>query len=195
MPYPKGKNGSGQRNQEFGVDQMGRIRRNVEGDEHSDAEKTDRADGEGLLDAETVERGLGDGQFGGTVADYGEEHHKYADVRRPCALEKCEVEKPHRGGNDEQGKKERGEPEKDIRAAKVANGFLPHLLVLGRGDVAFAGPVLDQIVGAAGLFVGCAVGSQASLPNRRARKTNRTRTAMPVTRKKRRSSVPRTSAW
>lgn len=109
---------------------------NIEGDENSDAEKNDRADGEGFLDAETIQFGLGDGQFGGSVASEGEEHYKNAGGGGGRALEKGEVEQAQRGGDDEKGESERGEPEEDIRAAQRTDGFPLHLLALRRGDVA-----------------------------------------------------------
>ena len=94
--------------------------------------------------------------------------------------EKSHEEQRDGGAHDDQGKEEQDKPQENVGAAEIADGFLFHALVLRFGEKTFAGPVLQQIAGAQSFFAGCAVGSHASLPNRRAIRTSMTSMAMPV---------------
>src|SRR5258708_15805608 len=94
--------------------------------------------------------------------------------------EKNHEEQPNRGAKDNQGKKEQDQSQENVGAAELTDGFLFHALVLLGGEKTFAPPVLQQIAGAQSFFAGHAVGSHASLPNRRATWTSLTNMPTPV---------------
>ena len=84
------------------------------------------------------------------------------------------------GAHDDHGKEEQDEPQENVGAAEVADGFLFHVPVLRSGEETFARPVLQQIAGAQNFFARCAVSSHASLAKRRAIQTSMTSMATPV---------------
>ena len=69
MPYPERKDSASSGNQEI---------RSVRprGGLQSRAEKDDRAGGEGFLDSEAIEPGLGNGEFGGRLGDGREDQQE-----------------------------------------------------------------------------------------------------------------------
>ena len=154
-----------------------------QGDLHSRAEKADRAGGEGFLDPVAIEPGLGNGEFGGRIGDGSEDQQENAGGLRRRSREKNHEEQRDGGAHDDQGEEEQDEPQENVGAAELTDGFLFHALVLRFGEETFAGPVLQQIAGAQSFFAGCAVGSHASLPKRRAIWTSITSMATPVTTK------------
>ena len=66
--------------------------------------------------------------------------------------EKNHEEQRNRGAHDDQGKEEQDDPQENVGAAEIADGFLFHALVLRFGEKTFAGPVLQQTRGRAGLL-------------------------------------------
>src|SRR5271165_2061203 len=98
-------------------------------------------------------------------------------------LKKKHVEQANRGAHNKQSEKEQNDTQKNVGAAQVRDGLPIEGLLLRCLEKAFAGPVLQQIAGAQSFFGGCAVGSHASFPKRRAIRTSMMSMATPVTRK------------
>ena len=151
---------------------------------HSRAEKANRADGERFLDPVAIEPGLGNGEFGGRIARWqrrsaGKCRWFASDGRERKTTKNSAAAAP----TMIRVKRNKTSRRKMLVRRSSADGFLFHALVLRFGEETFAGPVLQQIAGAQSFFAGCAVGSHASLPKRRAIWTSITSMATPVTTK------------
>ena len=127
------------------------------GELHSRAEKTDRANGERFLDPVAIEPGLGNGEFGGRIADGSEDQQENAGGLLRWPRKKNHEEQRGGGAYDDQGEEEQDQPQENVGGAELRDGFLFHTLVLRLGEEAFAGPVLQEFAGAQSLFAGCAV--------------------------------------
>ena len=170
MPYPERRDGASGGNQECHRIRSLRINATVEKAElHSHAKKANRASREGFLNPVAIEPGRETANSAASIGDGGEDQQENAGgfTARPR-------EKNHEEQRD-------AAPPTMIRV-KRNNTSRRKMLVRRRsqtvscsirwycscGEKTFAGPVLQQIAGAQSFFAGCAVGSHASLPKRRA---------------------------
>ncbi len=81
-PDPERKDTAGGGHQALDWLRLRRIRPAAEKSElHSRAKKTNRADGERFLDAVAIQMGLGNGDFGGRVAEASEDQQENANGR------------------------------------------------------------------------------------------------------------------
>jgi hypothetical protein len=102
------------------------------------------------------------------IAGVGKEHHEEKSAGR---------------AHDDQGEDEQDDPQEDVRGPELADRFLLHPLILIRAEEAFAGPVLQELLGALRFFARRTVDLHVCLPKRRAIETSAMSIAMPVTTK------------
>src|ERR1700722_3904950 len=136
-PYPERKQGAGGGNYRLREIQPREIRSAEKNRLHPRAEKTHRADSERFLDSVTIEAGLGNGAFGGRVADHSEDKEENAGGLLRGMREKNNEEEPGRSPHNDQGEEEQDQPQVNVGGTEVRNRFLFQKLVLRLGQEAF----------------------------------------------------------
>src|SRR5262249_15359714 len=152
-PDPKRKDTAGGGNQELNTVQLRRIRPAAEkSGPHSRTEKTNRVDGERFLDPIPIQMGLGNGEFGGDIADGSENQEENAGDLLRWPRKKNSEEECGSGAHADQGEEEQDQPQKDAGGAQLGDRFLLQTLVLPLGEEALAGPVRQEFAGAQSFF-------------------------------------------